>query len=251
MNNLLGRFIAHIVAIAVVLLLWEYAAKVGWLNPSFFGRPSGIGQFIWTNFFLQQRLWVDMGYTLFGATASFILGSGAAFVCGLLFSIYPRIYSALEPYLTLLNAMPRIALAPLFLLWFGLGVTSKIAVGFSICFFIVLTATIAGMRGASGDHLVLSRAMGGTPAQIFLKVTLPSAVPVIFGALRLSAIYALIGVIGSELIAAERGLGQSLAYLQANFHIDGVLAILFILALVGLAVTTLMEHVERKLLEWQ
>jgi NitT/TauT family transport system permease protein len=247
----MGRLIIHAMAVAAVLIVWEELARIRWLDPSFFGSPTGILHFIWANFFLQRRLWVDLGYTLFGATASFALGSGAAFLCGLVFSIYPRMYKALEPYFTLLNAMPRIALAPLFILWFGLGVSSKIAVGFSICFFIVLTATIAGMRSASSDHLVLSRAMGGSPTQIFLKVTLPSAVPVIFSALRLSAIYALIGVVGSELIAAERGLGQSLAYLQSTFQIDGVIALLFILSLVGLVVTTLMEHIERRLLKWQ
>ena len=147
--------------------------------------------------------------------------------------------------------MPRLALAPLFLLWFGLGVGSKIAVGSSLTFFIVLSATMAGMRSVNPDHLVLSRALGATPSQVFFKVTLPSAVPVIFAGLRLGLIFALLGVIGAELIAAEHGLGQTLAYLQSTFSMDGVMAVLLLLAVLGLGVTTLMNRVERYLAAWR
>jgi NitT/TauT family transport system permease protein len=165
--------------------------------------------------------------------------------------VLPRFHRAAEPYLTLVNAMPRIALAPLFLLWFGLGIGSKIAVGFSLTFFIVLSATIAGIRGVDSDHLILSKALGANQQQIFFKVTLPSAVPVIFSGLRLGLIFALLGVVGAELIAAEHGLGQTLAYLQSTFSMDGVMALLFLLACVGFGLTTLMNQLERALLDWQ
>jgi NitT/TauT family transport system permease protein len=250
-KELMVRTVKHVLAVTVFLLVWEKLAQAGWIDPLFFGRPSAIASFIWQNFYVKPRLWVDLGYTLVGATGSFLLGCSSAFLLGLVFAVFPPLYRSFEPYLTLMNAMPRLALAPLFLLWFGLGLASKIAVGTSICFFIVLSATIAGIRTVNSDHVTLSRAMGGSPAQIFFKVTLPSAVPVIFAALRLSAIYALIAVIGAELIAAERGLGQTLAYLQTQFQIDGVLALLLILAFVGLVVTSLMDRLERKLLAWQ
>ena len=163
----------------------------------------------------------------------------------------PRLHRAAEPYLTLLNAMPRIALAPLFLLWFGLGIGSKIAVAVSLTFFIVLSSTVAGIRGVNSDHLVLSRALGATPRQIFFKVTLPSAVPIIFSGLRLGLVYSLLGVVGAELLAAEHGLGQTLAYLQSTFDMDGVMGLLLLLALIGLSVTVVMNYLERKLLVWQ
>jgi NitT/TauT family transport system permease protein len=139
----------------------------------------------------------------------------------------------------------------LFLLWFGLGIGSKIAVGSSLTFFIVLSATMAGVRSVNPDHLVLSRALGAKPSQLFFKVTLPSAVPVIFAGLRLGLIFALLGVIGAELIAAEHGLGQTLAYLQSTFSMDGVMALLLLLALLGLGVTVLMNRVERLLAAWR
>lgn len=242
------RFIAHVAFIAGLVGLWELCSNGGLLDPTFFGRPSGIIIFLWKGFFVDGKLWLEFGYTLLGAMVSFTAGSLAAVVAGLLFMMMPGLHRAADPYLTLLNAMPRIALAPLFLLWFGLGVGSKVAVGFSLTFFIVLSATVAGIRGVNSDHLVLSKTLGATQKQVFFKVTLPSAVPVIFSGLRLGLIFALLGVVGAELIAAEHGLGQTLAYLQSTFSMDGVMGLLFLLAFLGLAVTSLMNRLERSLL---
>lgn len=245
------RILGHIAFIIAFLGIWELAARHGALDPTFFGRPSGIRDYLWKGFVKDGKLWIELGYTLGGAAISFVVGSVAAVAFGLLFTTYPMLHRAAEPYLTLLNAMPRIALAPLFLLWFGIGIGSKIAVGVSLTFFIVLSATVAGIRGVASDHLILSRALGATPSQLFFKVTLPSAVPVIFSGLRLGLIFALLGVVGAELIAAQHGLGQTLAYLQSTFGMDGVMALLFLLALLGLAVTAIMNRVERALLAWQ
>src|SRR5687768_5961353 len=159
-KELVVRTVKHAFAVTAFLLLWEKLTHIGFLDPLFFGRPSLIASFIWENFYVKPRLWVDLGYTLVGAAGSFLLGCSTAFVLGLVFAMFPPLYRSVEPYLTLLNSMPRIALAPLFLLWFGLGLGSKIAVGTSICFFIVLSATIAGIRSVSSDHVTLSRAMG-------------------------------------------------------------------------------------------
>lgn len=245
------RVLGHAVFVIAFLGVWELSATRGLLDPTFFGRPSGIARYLHKGFIGERTLWLELAYTLLGATISFIAGSVAAVSFGLVFMVLPRFHRAAEPYLTLLNAMPRIALAPLFLLWFGLGIGSKIAVGVSLTFFIVLAATVAGIRGVNSDHLILSKALGATPQQVFFKVTLPSAVPVIFAGLRLGLIFALLGVVGAELIAAEHGLGQTLAYLQSTFSMDGVMGLLFLLALIGLSITSLMNRLERSLLSWQ
>lgn len=250
-GNVLVTMATHALFVVVFLSIWELAARHGLLDPTFFGRPSGIWNYLWKGFVTGKKLWVEFGYTIAGAVISFVGGSVTAIAFGLLFTTYPLLHRAAEPYLTLLNAMPRIALAPLFLLWFGLGIGSKIAVGFSLTFFIVLSATVAGIRGVASDHLILSKTLGATPHQLFFKVTLPSAVPVIFSGLRLGLIFALLGVVGAELIAAEHGLGQTLAYLQSTFSMDGVMALLFLLALLGLGVTAIMNRIERALLSWQ
>jgi NitT/TauT family transport system permease protein len=169
----------------------------------------------------------------------------------LTFVRWPALERFADPYFNAFNVMPRIALAPLFILWFGLGLGSKIAVGFSLTFFIVLSATVAGIRGVSADHLTLCRTLGASAATTFFQVTLPGAVPVIFSGLRLGLIYALLGVIGAEIIASEKGLGQWLAYLSSTFDINGVMALLLVLALLGVAIVRLMTWLEKRLLHWQ
>ena len=246
-----STFFKHVVALAAFLALWEVATRQGWIDVAFFGQPSGIGAYLWDGLAGKGGLWLGLGYTVAGTLISFVVGSIAALVLGLVFVMFPKVEHALEPHLMMLNAMPRIALAPLFLLWFGLGLGSKIAVGVSLAFFIVLANTVAGIRGVSQDIVTLSRSLGASPMQLFFKVTLPSAVPVIFSGLRLALIYSMLGVIGAELIAAEHGLGQTLAYLQSTFNINGVMGLLVLLAVLGMLVTQGMTWLEHKLLKWQ
>jgi NitT/TauT family transport system permease protein len=241
----------HLLFLAVFVGLWELAAAHGRLDPTFFGRPSGIAQFLYDGFITRGVLWVDLAYTIGATLASFVLGSALAIGLGLLFAAFPRFERAADPYLTVLNAMPRIALVPLFLLWFGLGIASKIAVGTSLSFFIVLASTVAGIRGVSGDLVTLTRSLGVSAAHRFFKVTLPSAVPVIASGLRLALVYSMLGVIGAELLAAQHGLGQTLAYMQTSFNMNGVTGLLLVLALLGMLVTSAMSALERALLRWQ
>jgi NitT/TauT family transport system permease protein len=240
----------HLAFIALLVVLGEIAAIQKWINPTFMGQPSGVVKFLWTNL-ATAKLWSDLGWTMAGVLISFVMGSAAAFAVGLTFVRWPAIERFAEPYFNALNVMPRIALAPLFILWFGLGLGSKIAVGFSLTFFIVLSATVAGIRGVSQDHLTLCKTLGASASTTFFQVTLPGAVPVIFSGLRLGLIYALLGVIGAEIIASEHGLGQSLAYLSSTFDINGVMSLLLILALLGVLIMRSMTWLEKRLLHWQ
>lgn len=232
--DLAGGAIRHVIFLGIFLGAWEFAASAQWLNAMFFGRPSGIGAYLWDNLIQDTDIWKELGWTLAGTFLSFVIGSLAAVVVGLM-----------------LNVMPRIALAPLFILWFGLGLGSKVAVGVSLVFFIVLSNTVAGIRGVSQDHITLSRTLGTSPTQLFFLVTLPSAVPVIFSGLRLGLIFAMLGVVGTEIIASEHGLGQRLAYLGNSFDINGVMGLLLVLSVLGVAITYGMTWLENRLLKWQ
>ncbi len=252
-NHRIGirEIVLHTIGIAAFLAFWEYAAAQRWLNPLFFGHPSAIYEFLVDGFLKSNKLWIELGYTLMGTFLAFALGSFAAMFTGFLFVIFPAFDRAAQPYLTFLNAIPRLALAPLFMLWFGIGLGSKVAVGFSLTFFIVLSATVAGIRGVSGDTITLARSLGVSGPRIFFTITIPSAIPVIFAGLRLGLIYAMLGVVGAEIFASEHGLGQVLTFMQANFDTSGTLGLLFILAMLGLLVTMLMSWIERRLLRWQ
>ncbi len=251
MSARLKVVLMHAAFITAFLLLWEYAMRREWLQATFFGQPSGIAMYLWDGFVVDRKLWRELGYTIAGTLVSFCLGSVSALTLGLLFVMFPRLERALDPYLMVLNAMPRFALAPLFLLWFGLGIGSKIAVGTSLSFFIVLANTVAGIRGVSPDLVTLSRSLGATPRQIFFKVTMPGAVPVIFSGLRLALVFSMLGVVGAEIIAAEHGLGQTLSYLQSTFNMNGVMGLLVLLATLGMLVTRGMTRLEKALLKWQ
>jgi NitT/TauT family transport system permease protein len=241
----------QVAAAVVVLLVWEWASKERIIDPLFIGQPSKILAYFYQAVFVDHKLLKEAAWTLSETLAAFILGSVGGIAFGLLFVISPRLEKFLDPLFSAFNALPRIALAPLFLLWFGLGPSSKIALGVSLTFFIVLASTVAGGRSVNTDWLTLSRMLGASQASMFFKVTLVSAVPTIFSGLRLGLIYALLGVIGGEIIASQRGLGQLLSYLAGTFDTNGVFAVLFFLAMLGVTLTWLMTTLENYLLRWR
>ena len=234
-----------------VFALWQWAAVSGVIKPVLIGRPTEMFQYLWTELFVTGSLWIDLQWTLIGVASSFAIGALAGIGFGLLFAMQPFLEKVLDPFITALNAMPRIALAPLFIIWFGLGVGSKIALGVSLSFFVVLAATTAGARSVNPDHLTLARTLGASGGQIFRSFVLPNAIPVVFSGLRLGLVVSLLGVVGGEVIAAEHGLGQTLSVLAASFRTSGVFALILLLALIGVAVTWLMDTLESHLLRWR
>lgn len=230
---------------------WELLSRKALINPVFFGQPSKIGQFLFDGLFVQQELVDHTMWTMLSTITAFVLGSVGGILVGLLFVTFPRVEEFFEPIFAGLNALPRIALAPLFLLWFGLGIASKIALGFSLTFFIVLGSTVAGARAINPDHVTLAKTLGARPSQVFWRITLPGAVPTVFAGLRFGLIYALLGVIGGEIIAAQKGLGQLLTFLAGTFQTNGVFAVLLLLAILGTTLTWLMTAVELRLLHWR
>jgi NitT/TauT family transport system permease protein len=241
----------QLAVLAAFLVLWEMAARQRLIDPLFIGQPTKVFTHLYRSIFVTGQLLTEAGWTLWSTAVAFVLGSLGGLAFGLLFVAYPALERFFDPLFSALNALPRIALAPLFLLWFGLGVTSKIALGMSLTFFIVLNSTVAGARSVDSDWLTLSRMLGASKAAVFFKVTLVSAVPTIFAGLRLGLIYALLGVIGGEIIASQHGLGQMLTYLAGTFDTDGVFAVLLFLALLGIVLTHAMSAVEKHLLRWK
>lgn len=244
-------WLGRLLILAAIFFAWEKVSELKLIDPILIGTPTGIARFLWEGIFVNGSLINDLGWTMLGTLLAFGLGSAAGILVGMLFIISPTTESLLNPILMALNAMPRIALAPLFLIWFGLGLGSKVAVGFSLSFFIVLSSTVAGGRGVNPDHITLARTLGASGRQVFLKFVLPSAVPVIFNGLRLGLVYSLLGVVGGEIIASEHGLGQALQLLAASFKTNGVFAIIILLALVSVCIMTAMNWLEDRLLRWR
>jgi NitT/TauT family transport system permease protein len=244
-------WVAQVVALVLFFGIWELSARNRWIDPLFIGQPTRILSYLHGAIWVDGHLITEAAWTLGSTGVAFVLGSVAGLIFGLIFVAYPVLERFFDPLFSALNALPRIALAPLFLLWFGLGPASKIALGFSLTFFIVLNSTIAGARSVDSDWLTLSRMLGASKVAMFFKVTLVSAVPTIFSGLRLGLIYALLGVIGGEIIASQHGLGQQLSYLAGTFDTNGVFGVLLVLALLGVALTWAMSAIEKHLLRWK
>jgi NitT/TauT family transport system permease protein len=185
--------------------------------------------------------------TLGAMITAFALSALCGIVGGLVLVEMPHLRKLLDPFLTGFNSMPRIALAPIFILWFGIGPTSKIALAFSLGFFIVLNSTIAGVKNIDPMLMRLSRTLGCSPAERFWKITLPWALPTVFAGLKLTLIYSFLGVVTSEMIASKSGLGYLVMYYSGIFRIDAVLGILIVMAVVAILLTMVADFVEQRL----
>ena len=155
-----------------------------------------------------------------------------------------------SPFLTAFNSMPRIALGPLFILWFGIGIASKVVLAFSLGYFIMLLSTLGGLKNVDRDLLLMSRLFGASELRLFRDVRLPWALPSIFAGLRLTLIYCSAGAVIGEMIAAKSGLGLLVQTFSGRFDVAGVMALILVVAIMVMALTSLMDLSERRLLAW-
>jgi len=181
----------------------------------------------------------------------FVLGSGLGFLVGLLLGSFKKVAKVLSPFLIFTNAVPKIALAPILILWYGVDIASKVALATIIVFFIVQIPVQAAVSGVDPDLDVVATSMGATQAQKFRFVVIPGILGPLFGALRLSAIYSILAVVLGEFIVSKRGLGQRLLSETNNFGMSNAIALITILAGLALAFNAIIGMMERRFLKWQ
>lgn len=240
------------IAILVLAFVgWQEAADAKVLSPVIIGSATGTLEALVNGLVVKGTFWSPLGNTMEATVISFVLGSAIGISGGLIFTMVPIIEELVDPALVAFNAMPRVALAPLFVIWFGLGMTAKVGLGFSLTVFVVLSSTMAGVRGVDRDLGTLAKSLGATTFQMFRELTLPSSVPVLFSGLRLGLIYALLGVITQEIVASKEGVGQLLSLFSDTFQTNGVYAILIILGVIGALLSAIMTKVEAYLLRWK
>ena len=233
------------------LAAWEIAVRVGLIDAFIFGQPSQIIHFLFFEALPGKELWIDTFYTMIGTVMAFFFGSALGIAVGLLFVEFQILGEVASPYVTLLNSLPRVALAPLFVVWFGLGVTSKVVLGVSLVFFILLLNTVAGAMSADRSLIKLCQSLGASRWTIFQKVTLPSATPSIFAGLKLGLVYALLGVVVGEMIGAKHGLGMKVVLDLNLFEMSKVMGLLLFLASITTALSQLMNRIEKAFLIWR
>jgi NitT/TauT family transport system permease protein len=234
------------------LVLWEVAAERRWGNvdPFFTSRPTAIAGQVWA--------WVASGFivphvvvTLEEALIGLAIGAALGIVVGFAFAFSPWVADVFEPVVVLLNAVPRVVLAPLFILWFGLGLASKVVLVVSLVFFVVFFATWSGIREVDRDVVANARVMGAGEAQLIRHVLLPSALAWIFSSLRVAVGFALVGAVVGEYLGASKGMGHLIAFAESMFNATQVMAGLVILMVVVGAIDLALRWVEARFSAWK
>jgi NitT/TauT family transport system permease protein len=237
----MGRIVFALVCLAA----WEAASR--WLvDPFWIGRPSQIAVRLAT-MVTSGDLWWHTLPTLWQAAAGLLLSLAVGIPIGLLFATNRYIERVLEPFFLGLYSIPRIALAPLFILWFGIGPSSKIVMAFSMVVFVVILNTYEGMRGIDRELIDMMRAMRASRGYILRKVMLPGIVPWLFASVRVGVGLALIGSVVGELLGANRGLGWYVEHAAARIDVTGVFTGLVVLMAVGMILNELVKVAERRL----
>ena len=239
----------RLLLVAVVLGVWEAGVRVFEVPQFILPTPSSIFMGLWRG--LQSGIYLDhIGVTLSETFMGFALGTALAFVLGTAVALSRRVEYFLYPFIVMFQAMPKVALAPLIVVWFGLGLTSKVINAALVAFFPLMVNTIVGLRSADEDRVNLMRSLAASKAQIFWMLQLPNALPYIFAGLEIAMIFALIGAIVAEFVGSERGLGMLIQSMNFNMDVAGQFGVLFILSLIGLVLNGAVAGIRRRVLFW-
>ncbi|MGE3926225.1 MAG: ABC transporter permease [Lautropia sp.] len=245
-----GRFLAGQCAILVaVLALWQFASD-RLIDAFFISSPLAVADKlrVWL---IDGTLWHAFLYTFQAMAGGFVIGALVGFAIGFLLGRSPLLARLFDPFITAIYCMPKIALAPLLIMWFGIGLSSKVAMAALIVFFLVFLNTFAGVRDVQALHLQAVRIMGANRWQELRLVVLPSAAAWVLTGLKVSVPYALIGAVVGELISSNRGIGFLIGQASGLFDTAGVFAGLIVLAFTGIALNALLKRVEARALRWK
>ena len=241
--------ILRLLLIAGLLGLWEGAVRLLQLPAYLLPPPSAVAMGLVRG--IASGIYVEhVGVTLAETLLGFLLGCTLGFLLGVFVALSRRFEYFLYPLIVMFQAMPKVALAPLIVVWFGLGMGSKVINAGLVCFFPLMINTIVGLRAAEEDRVALMRSLAATPFQIFWMLRLPGAGPTIFAGLEIAMIFALIGAIVAEFVGAEQGLGMLIQSMNFSMDVAGQFSVLFLLALIGLGLNAIVLLVRQRVIFW-
>ena len=243
-----------LVAVAAVLL-WQVLTTVPiggvkLLPPFFFSTPSDVAARI-VKWFVDGTIWKHLWITLVESVLAFVIGSVAGVLIGFWFAQQPRVAAVFDPYVKMINALPRVVLAPIFALWLGLGIWSKVALGVTLVFFIVFFNVYQGVKEVSPTVLANARMLGMGERALMRHVYWPSALSWMFSSLHTAVGFAVVGAVVGEYLGSAAGLGYLIQQAEGVFDVAGVFAGMFVLAAFVLVIDYLVTLVERRLLVWR
>jgi NitT/TauT family transport system permease protein len=250
------RLLGLQVLVAVIALgLWQFFATVPVfgvivLPPFFFSNPVEVGARVYA-LFAAGTIWKHLWITLEESILAFVIGSVMGVLTGFWFARQPLVAAVFDPYVKMINALPRIVLGPIFTLWFGLGIWSKVALGITLVFFIVFFNVYQGVREVSPTILANARMLGMNERQLMRHVYWPSALSWMFSSLHTSVGFAVVGAVVGEYLGSAAGLGYLIQIAEGNFEVAGVFAGMFVLVVFVIIIDVLVSLVERRLLVWR
>ena len=247
--------------LVAIFAVWHVATKPGLIPPIvfendqqaafFFGEPLKIFSRVWAWFVgngdIYQHLWV----TLLETVLAFGLGTAMGLGCGLWLALSPMAAAIADPYIKAANSMPRVILAPIFAVWFGLGIASKVALGITLVFFIVFFNVYQGVKEVSPVVLANARMLGASQKQLLRHVYLPSATSWVFSSLHTSVGLAFVGAVVGEYLGSSRGVGYLILQAEGAFDINTVMAGILVLTVFALMLDGAVGRIEKRLMKWQ
>jgi NitT/TauT family transport system permease protein len=239
----------HIVIFSVILVLWQATAWIGWLPAFVLPAPSAIAVRLF-DLFYSGDIWPHLWATLIAVLTGFFLGVGAGFLFGIIVAMLPSVERFAYPYIVGFQTVPKIAIAPLFLIWFGYGLMSKIVIAALVCFFPVLVAVMSAFHTTDREQLNMMQAFGASRWQIFKELRIWSALPTIFAGLEVAAVFAVIGALVGEFVGAQVGLGYLITALNFNIDVAGVFAVLIVLSILGMLLHAQVRAIGRRMVFW-
>ncbi len=249
-SNVQNRNWIQSVSLAVFLIvIWEGSCRFFGISSIVLPTPSSTIVRLY-EMFSTGTIWPHLWATLIEVLAGFVLGCVAGLVAGALISLIPIFERLIYPYLVALQTLPKVAIAPLFIIWFGYGLTSKIVITALVCFFPVLVSVIAGFHATDKDQLDMMKAFGATKLQTLLRLRIPSALVLIFAGLEIAAVLAVIGAIVGEFVGAQVGLGYLVVTLNFSMDVPGVFAVLIVLSAIGLLMHGAMRYAANRYIFW-
>ena len=253
-RRLWGVRISQLAILVLGLGLWQVGAMVGFIDPFFFGSPLGIVQRLadwFANGTAYGSFWEQAGITLEEALLGFVFGVGSGVIVGILLGEVPFLADVFNPYIKIVNALPRIVLGSIFVIWLGLGLPSKVLLASVLVFFVVFFNAFQGVRSVDRNLVANARILGASRLQVVQHVVIPSAMTWIIASLHVALGFSIIGAIVGEFLGAQGGLGLVIATAQNTFDANGVFGAMLVIGVLALGAEAIMTQLEHRLLAWR
>jgi NitT/TauT family transport system permease protein len=234
---------------AATIVAWEAVVRIFQIPVFILPAPTQVGMALYRG--MASGVYLEhLKYTLLETLLGFVVGSALGFFLGTAVAMNRYVEFFFYPYIVMFQSLPKVALAPLIVVWFGLGLTSKVINAALVAFFPLLVNTMVGLKSADEDRVSLMRSLAASNQQIFWMLRLPNALPFVMAGLDVAMIFALIGAIVAEFVGAQRGLGMLIQSMNFNMDVSGQFSILIILSLVGLVLNRIIMLIRRRIMFW-